>query len=400
MLRNYHLAHELARRSAQVTCLSFADDQELASGAAGDLPPPPAEWCAEVVSIERDAAYTPAKILRGALGPTPITVLNYTTPAMSHALARLLDAQPFDAVLVETSTLGAYLPVIRAARNQPLAVCDWHNIDSELMQRYSENAANPARRLYARLTARRMAEFERNVLGDYDGHIAVSERDAGELRARAPGARVTTIENGVDVNYHTDDMLKRAYDRWPLRDQGLRRRVIFVGSMDYHANVDAVTHFAEHAWPEIHRQRPELVFTIVGRKPAPEVQELAKRPGIEVTGTVPDVRPYYHEAVAQVVSLRVGGGSRLKILEGMAAGVPVISTTLGAEGLDIADGVNIALADTPPAVAQALFTIMDNEAHNRRLVSAARDLVQRQYDWSALGEALHRTLQAWREARA
>lgn len=414
MLRNYYLARELAR-FAQVTCLSFADDQVSGSVRDSDmLPAPPEEWCEEVITVARDSAYTPAKILRGALGRTPLPALNYTTEGMRAELRRVLNAREFDVVQIETSTLTEYLPIIKAARNRPLAVCDWHNIDSELMQRYSEQAKGAGRKLYARLTARRMGSFERNIMQTYDGHVAVSERDAAQLRELAPQASISVIENGVDVEYYADEKLAHAHEVWSASfdkrnandghsgsdkrqandtrfDEASlkRRRIVFVGSMDYHANVDAVVHFAQEMWPEMLSRRNDLIFTIVGRNPAPEVKRLAEQPGIEVTGTVADVRPFYREAVAQIVPLRVGGGSRLKILEAMAAGVPVISTTLGAEGLHVADDVDIALADTTQAMCDALDALMDNETYRLEMIEAARDLVRKQYDWSALGAALY-----------
>jgi glycosyltransferase involved in cell wall biosynthesis len=235
-------------------------------------------------------------------------------------------------------------------------------------------------------------------LRTYDGHLTVSERDAEQLRRVASGARVTVIENGVDINYYSEENLTRAHDVWRAaghgeRDAGEtppRRRVVFVGSMDYHANVDAVVHFAQQMWPEIRRRRPELVFTVVGRNPAPEVERLGALPGVEVTGTVPDVRPFYREAVAQIVPLRVGGGSRLKILEAMAARVPVISTTLGAEGLHVKHNVNILLADDAHAMSDALDALAADETLREGIIRGAGELVRKQYDWSALGAALSR----------
>jgi sugar transferase (PEP-CTERM/EpsH1 system associated) len=386
MLRNYHLARALGRE-AEVTVLSFADDRkEVSAEEIRELPPPPEDWAARVEYVEREAGYTPAKLLRGAVGGKPVTVLNYTTEAMKQALARLLAEKPFDVVQVETSTLGAYLPVIQAARHRPLAVCDWHNIDSELMLRYSEKAPL-MRGLYARLTARRIAAFEQWTLENYDAHIACSERDAEQLRETAPQAKITVIENGVDVDYYTDAKLARAHElcQKQSRKAQTANRILYVGSMDYHANIDAVTEFARNDWPAIHAQRPELSFTVVGRNPAPEVVALKEIPGVEITGTVPDVRPYYAEAVANVVPLRVGSGSRLKILEAMAAGVPVVSTTLGAEGLTVTNGLDIAIADDAKTMADQLFLLLDQPEKGRLLADAARSLVQNQYDWAALG---------------
>jgi sugar transferase (PEP-CTERM/EpsH1 system associated) len=390
MLRNYHLARALSR-VGEVTCLSFADDHKHVSAAEmNELPPPPESWSERVELIERNSGYTPAKLLRGVLGRKPVTVLNYTTEKMKAALAQLLDEKPFDVVQVETSTLGDYLSVIRAAKHRPLAVCDWHNIDSELMLRYAEKAPR-SRRFYAHLTARRIAAFERWALENYDAHIACSMRDAAQLLEINPRARISVIENGVDVDYYTDAKLARAYEIWRATNDSSAKRVLYVGSMDYHANIDAVTQFARQDWPAIHAQRPDLKFTIVGRNPAPEVTALEELAGVEVTGTVPDVRPYYAEAIAQIVPLRVGSGSRLKILEAMAAGVPVVSTTLGAEGLSVTDGCDIAIANDADAMARALFALCDNPEHKQNMARAARELVTRQYDWAALGLALAET---------
>jgi glycosyltransferase involved in cell wall biosynthesis len=158
--------------------------------------------------------------------------------------------------------------------------------------------------------------------------------------------------------------------------------------MDYHANIDGAVSFARSAWPRLREHQPDLIFTIVGKDPAPEVRELAQLPGIEVTGTVDDVRPFYREAIAAVVPLNVGGGSRLKILEAMAAGVPVISTTLGAEGLDVQHDENILIADTNEEIVAAITSVIENEAQRHRLSVAGRALVSRRYDWSSLGASL------------
>jgi glycosyltransferase involved in cell wall biosynthesis len=158
--------------------------------------------------------------------------------------------------------------------------------------------------------------------------------------------------------------------------------------MDYHANVDAVVHFGREIWPSLHERIPELVFTIVGRDPAPEVLKLEAFSGVEVTGTVEDVRPYYHEAIATIVPLNIGGGSRLKILEAMAAGVPVVSTTLGAEGLDVQDDQNILIADTNQGLSNALILLAESAEQRLRLSAAGRALVYERYDWSRPGAAL------------
>jgi glycosyltransferase involved in cell wall biosynthesis len=216
-----------------------------------------------------------------------------------------------------------------------------------------------------------------------------------------PASSISVIENGVDSAHYSDKAIETAHAAWLTnRDRtgangnhaaGRPNRVVFVGSMDYHANIDGVLEFAREVWPALHERHAQLVFTIVGRDPAAEVRQLASLPGIEVTGTVADVRPYYREAVASVVPLRVGGGSRLKILEAMAAGVPVVSTSLGAEGLKVSHAKDILIADTNDQLREAVATVVESEAVGRRLRDGGRALISSRYDWLRAGESLFKT---------
>jgi glycosyltransferase involved in cell wall biosynthesis len=389
-LRNYHLARVLAETSS-VSLLAFTDSDE-------HLELPESTY-ARVVAVKRNPGYTPAKILRGAVGRTPISLLNYTTPAMKQALAQMLSDEDFDVVQMESIHLMGYLPTIKSAQSRPLVVCDWHNIESELMARYSEREPSFLRRTYARKTARQLRALEQQATLDFDGHVTVSARDRDQIVQLNSASFVSVIENGVDSAHYTDDELNQAYKSRKSRradsvgqiHQPVRvNRIVFVGSMDYHANIHAVLDFAHDVWSVIHARHPELVFTIVGRDPSAEVRELVSSPGIEVTGTVDDVRPYYREAVASIVPLKVGGGSRLKILESMAAGIPVVSTTLGAEGLEVRDGTEIVIADTDEQFALAITQLVESDELQKQLHYAGRALIARRYDWAIAGESLFR----------
>jgi glycosyltransferase involved in cell wall biosynthesis len=433
-LRNYHLARELSRR-AQLTLLTFSENGEemdtnsrgttrhaafnqsvssqdkAASShaeAQGEALFPPELFYERVRIIRRASSYTPAKIIRGALGHTPLPVLNYTTSAMKQALTTILEEQDFDVVQVESIHLMAYLPILRAARSRPLVILDWHNIESELIRRYSEREVGRLRRAYAQRTAQQLNYLEARAVTEFDAHLVVSDRDGAKLLEHSKDASVFLIENGVDTAYYSDERIKEAHAAQTIQggvDSGAEsfnhargraasvrpNRIVFVASMDYHANVDGAVSFAHEVWPQLHEQRPELIFTIVGRDPAPEVRQLAELPGIEVTGTVEDVRPYYQEAIAAIIPLRVGGGSRLKILEAMAAGVPVVSTTLGAEGLEVLDGENILIANTGPELRAAVMTVVENRERREKLAGNGRALVSARYDWSRLGADLFET---------
>ncbi|MEK6334144.1 MAG: glycosyltransferase [Acidobacteriota bacterium] len=373
-LRNYHLGRVLSEK-AEVTLLAFTDANQ--SFAALE------SFYQQVITLPRDKGYTLSKKVRGLLGRTPLPVLNYTTDSMKRALERELSEQAFDIVQIESVHLVEYFSVIREAKRRPRVICDWHNIESELMRRYSKREPNMLKRAYAGKTARLMSECERRALQEFDAHIAVSQRDAEKLHDLNSDARVFVIENGVDTAYYAGTPKASA-----PASNSKAHRIVFVGSMDYHANIDGAVSFSRDVWPELHAAHPELIFTIVGRDPAPEVRAQAKNSSIEVTGTIDDVRPFYREAVAAVVPLKVGGGSRLKILEAMAAGVPVVSTTLGAEGLNVHNGEDILIADTDQQLVEKVGSVIKSEELRERLSVAGLALVSEEYDWSRLGTKL------------
>ena len=270
------------------------------------------------------------------------------------------------------------LPTAPVAGRRPLIVCDWHNVESELMSQYAERELRYLRRTYARRTARLMNEFEERALREFDAHIVVTKKDAAHLRHISPAARIFVIGNGVDTEHYSSSVSAATN----------RNRIVFVGSMDYHANINAVVEFTRAVWPEVRQQKRELTFTIVGRDPVAEVRQLAAIQGVEVTGTVGDVRPFYQQAVAAIVPLKVGGGSRLKILEAMAAGVPVVSTALGAEGLAVLNNENILIANTTEELREAIISMAVNQLLRERIAAAGRALVLERYDWSRLGANL------------
>jgi len=370
-LRDYHLARALGRNAA-VTYLGLRAPQEPAE----ELPPAEAGF-AEVVIALRRPPYRLFDLIRGAAGPHPVTVLNYWSSEAVAALERILRSARFDTVQIEGVHLIRYLPVIRSAAPGAAIIADWHNIESEILSRYADTAENLPRRLFARRTAGLVAREENTLLAACDCHTVASEREREKLLRRNPTARIHSLPNGVDVGYYAN-----------VAPTAEGQEILFVGSMDYHANVDAAVWMAKEAWPILKQRLPELRLTIVGRKPTPEVQALAAEE-IAVTGTVDDVRPFYRRAFAVAVPLRVGSGTRLKILEAMAAGVPVVSTRLGAEGLDVVDGDTILLADNASDMAGAIARLQADRPLRARLIENARKLVTDSYDWSSLGQRLY-----------
>ena len=377
-LREYHFAKSLGERG-ELTYVYFADP-----GAAPlirqELP-----FCHEIVAVPKKGAYTPLQMLQGAVGKWPLPILNYTNAAMDEAVARTLTAGSFDLIHADS------IHMIRYARRAHKAgggqvVYNWHNIESEAMSRFADTVHSAPKRWYARQTAAKLETLEREILPEALGHVVCSAREREQLLAWSPNARIHVAENGVDTAYFFGAGNAEA---------GLN--LVFVGSMDYFPNVDAAVSFVGGVWPTLRHQIPGLTLTIVGAKPTPEVQALAQIDGVSVTGTVPDVRPYYGNALAAVVPLRTGGGTRLKILEAMAAGVPVISTPLGAEGLAVTPDADIlmAAAEDSQAWIHQVRSLAENYALRQEIARRGRDLVESRYDWDRIGAGLAGACQAW-----
>lgn len=385
-LREFHFVRALAQRG-QLTYLYFADPgtEPLTRK---DLP-----FCHEVVAIPKPPAYGPLKLVQGVFGRWPLPILNYTSPQMSAAVERLADAKTYDLIHLDSIHMIRYGEVAaRSGGSAARIVYNWHNIESEAMQRFSATVSSPGKRWYARLTASKLAALEREILKTAFGHVVCSVRELDELRRLAPSARIAVIENGVDVARFSPGA-----DVIPQAHEPQAPKILFVGLMDYYPNVEAATSFSQRIWPLLRRRFPNLELWIVGASPAPAVLQLGNLDGVTVTGTVPDVRPYYRDAFAAVVPLRTGGGTRLKILEAMAAGVPVISTPLGAEGLAVTPGVNILLAEPDDAQTwlRHLEHLMESQSGRKALSAAALDLVRTSYDWDILGRKLCDTYEGW-----
>jgi len=374
-LRDFYLVRELARR-AEVTYLGFLDPAAPAIDKDFD------SQFERVVMVARGTGYSPLTLVRGLLGPVPPNVLIYTSEGMRSHLSRLLRETAFDIIHVSGVHLAQYLPVIEKATSPAAIWVDWHNIESELMERYAQRAGNPLIRGYARQTAQGLKRLEKKVLATCASVSVPSARERDVIMSRYPDCcPVQVIKNGVDTAQLASANSSNASNE-------SRRSLVFIGSMDYHANVDAVIWFVNEIWPLISSAEPDLKFRIVGRRPGREVQALASQPHVEVTGRVEDIRPYYAAALAAVVPLRVGGGTRLKILEAMAAGVPVVSSRLGAEGLHVRGGRDLLFAETAQEYVRAISKLRTNSEYWRTMSRAGRALVATNYDWSAIGATL------------
>lgn len=306
---------------------------------------------------------------RHLLGRLPISVATELTRAASMAIAAELARNPALVVADFTQT-AALLPW---PQPRP-TVMFTHNNEAEIFEQHVALAeASPMRLIYRQQQAR-MWRFEHDFLPRFTRVVAVSDKDRAAFE-RGHGVRaVDVIPTGVDL------------DRFPFgapdpHDSGTAARLVFVGSMDWQANIDAVEWLMAEIWPTIVGHCPAARLEVVGRSPPPALVERVRRQGLacRFTGWVEDVRPHIQAAHVAVIPLRVGSGTRIKVFEAMAMGCPVVSTTLGVEGLPVVDGEHYVAADTPAAFADEVVRLLGDPSRRRRLATAARALVEREF---------------------
>ena len=377
-LRSAQIAHHLGK-DMTVTRLGFGH---------GDTP------ADDFIPVGHERQFTIGNLVRGFVGQTAVSLLNYTSAEMFRTLAGLLNQNRFDAIQLESVHLLPYLDLLRSVRPLPLIVADWHYIDSEFMARFADHTANIAKRLYARRTSVLLSRAEKRLAVGCSMHLVVCEREQRIVESLLSNTAVHVIPNGVDCSEYSRPSILAAQH---IPDSA--SRIVFVGSMDYRANADAVVSFCHEIWPTITQELPDLIFTIVGRNPGSAVQRLRRFRNVEVTGSVDDVHDYYQNALAAVVPLRFGSGTRIKILEAMAASVPVISSSLGAEGLSATPGVHFIQADTPREFCSAILEVSRNAMLRQRLAREGHCLVEREYDWSVIGARLRSLYEQALESR-
>jgi len=308
----------------------------------------------------------------------PHAVAKYCRPGVSEDLRKILDEVAFDAVVCDFVTPAAVIPWEQACPKILFA----HNVEAVIWRRHYQVAINPLWKAVCLREYLAMDRFERRYLERAAHVLTVSENDREYFARFTPPSKITVIPTGVDVDYFQ-----------PERDAEKPNHMVFTGSMDWLPNEDAVFYFAKRVLPLIRQQSPDATLCVVGRRPSERIRALAARNlGVEVTGQVEDIRPHMREATVYVVPLRIGGGTRLKIFEAMAMAMPVVSTSVGAEGLPVHDGQDILLADTPEDFARRVLGLLANRQERAALGQAARALVERKYSWSSVARLFDETL--------
>jgi len=360
MLRRLHSRHE-------IHYVAFDD------GESPEAVPRSKEFCTAVYPVQftiagKSSPQFYGQLVNGFVSSIPVVVARKQSPKMRSEIDRLLGQHKFDSVVCDFLT-----PAVNF-RSFHDVVLFQHNVETTIWDRRAENARDPLEGWFLRRQAKLVREYEGRKCREAAHVAAVSEEDAQRMRDMFGVDQVTPIPTGVDIEQFSPPS--------PLPAGLPVAELVFVGSMDWLPNVDGMRWFIREVLPRIREQRPDCRVTIAGRKPSEEVLGWAKQdPRTTVTGTVPDIRPYLWGSAVSIVPLRIGGGTRLKIYEAMAAQVPVVSTAIGAEGLSIDPPRNIRIADAAEDFARDCLRLLDSPAEREAIANAAFDMVAGQFSW-------------------
>jgi glycosyltransferase involved in cell wall biosynthesis len=377
-LRNFRLL-QAAAREHEVHLLSFAD-RPLRTDHLEVLQ----SVCRRVELRPVPPHPTHRRLVRTLSSRLPDMAYRRWSPAFAEALRSLLAEERYDLVQVEGIEMARYLPFARGTRR----IFSEHNVEHLLQRRaYLVDRAHPARlpkALYSLVQARKLARFEAAACRMADLTLTVSEDDASALGQLEPGGRYRVVPNAIDPATYPQRT------GWPPRPA-----LLFTGTLDYRPNADAVRWLLDSIMPLVWQQFSEARVLVVGRGPAADLVARGQRdPRIAVTGPVESVDPYWTRASLYVLPMRGGGGTRFKALEAMAAGLPLISTTMGMEGIAAEDGVHYLAGETPAALAAAIIRLLGDQALRERLATAGGQLVRERYDAHVVAARL---LDAYRE---
>lgn len=388
LLRSYNLLRELSRRQ-QIDLVAFVQEQWLTTTfptvregldtsrrALG-------EYCSSITFLPIDSLRhrwgKPATALRALLtGSTYTTSWLVSGPARA-TIQRVLADGRHDLVHFDTIGLAPYRDLCAGLP----ATLTHHNIESHMMLRRADNAGNALARGYFREEGRRLQSVERKVAGRFAAHITCSDLDRQRLQEIVPAANAIVVPNGVDCEYF-------ASENRPIRPASL----VFVGTMNWYPNVQAMAYFLREIWPGLKAHVPAVTLDIAGSNPPESLVQMARSlPDVTVHGYVPDVRPLIDSAALFVCPIRDGGGTKLKILDAFAMRKCVVAHPIACEGIDVTVGKNVALASTPAEFIHEIDSLLKDDDRRAEIGRAARNLVETRYSYHEIGARFNETLE-------
>ncbi len=373
-IRAYHLLRALAYEH-DVSLISFEDR---------DIQP---EWIERIGEFCRDVktvACQPFSQPRwaSALGwfsRRPRSVVGSYCRSFDEAVRKATETWSPDAVVGMTFVTAPYVPTNPGV----LRVVDVDNLLARMLREEADEAGNPLERLRRHIAYRKLERYEAQLYETFDLCLVTSEDDRHAMTEYVPLPleRIAVVANGVDTRLYRADS-----------PTAIGRTLIYPGAMTYRPNLDAMLYFIREIWSEITRILPDVTLTITGSTRGVDVSELRQARGVRFTGYVDDIRPWVAQSSACVVPLRQGAGTRLKVLEAMALGTPVVSTSKGVEGLDLEDGTEVLVADSPARFAERVIELLQNPRMQRDLSQQARRKVEQDYDWEKIAVGFRQSL--------
>jgi glycosyltransferase involved in cell wall biosynthesis len=361
-IRNYHLLAALAEQF-EVRAFSLLDPERAYGGGAAP-PGVEIEWVPQGARASRRVAAVAGSLVTGRAYSERL----YRSPGLARRLAEAGAARPPRWIVAHSY----HVAPLALSAGAPVWI-DFHNLDSEIWERMGESVSSIPRRLFVRSQAPRIRRLESGLAGRAAGISCVSRRDASALSALGAARQPLVVPNGVDLSRY-------AFRGAPAAEE----RVLFVGDLSWPPNAEGVRWLARQVWPFVRDRRPSASVEVLGRGAPSDLLRLGE-PGFVFAGEGDDTRPHWARAAVGVVPLLAGGGTRLKILEAAACGVPVVSTAVGAEGLEFTPGLEIRLHDDPQAFAEAVVGLLADREAARRQATAARARVEALYDWARIG---------------
>jgi sugar transferase (PEP-CTERM/EpsH1 system associated) len=322
---------------------------------------------ASVHAVPRSSFKSKARALVALFAGKPFSVGYFDERSLHRLIERERQRVRPDAALVFSSGVAQY---VEAFGDLP-RVMDFVDLDSLKWKQYAERSRAPMRWVYA-TEAARLLSYEQKIARSFDYSIVCTPRERADFERLIPGAPVSCVGNGVDLEYFST----RAIAKQP-------GRLVFTGVMDYLPNIDAVVWFCDRVLPLVLRRVPGVTFTICGSRPTPEVQALGSRPGVTVTGRVDDVRPYLDAAEVAVVPIRIARGIQNKVLEAMAMGLPCVSATAAWNGIEVTGDPGVFIADEAEDFAARVVALLTDRGLRERASESARRAVERHYSWAA-----------------
>ncbi len=379
-LRNYNLITQ-ASRFADIDLIAIENKSLLPSAYREQAVPELEKICSSVQTVriraEESQLWSRLLLLGSLFTKTPFTVNYAKSRKLRHALERAIAGNHYDLVYFDSISLADY----RRLTKGTAGVLNHHNIESQLFDRRIRYERNLLARFYLRREVEKLGHYEAETIGEFDTNLVVSDLDARRLSDIRPGVRTAVVANGVDVDYfrQSDDASTEP------------KHLIMVSGMNWFPNLDAVLYMTESIWPVISRMSSGVRLTIVGASPPRRVTDLAAQDSrITVTGFVDDIRPYMDRAQIYLCPMRDGGGTRLKILDALSMGKPIVATTMALEGIDVSPDTEVLVADTPEAFARQVQRLIDDAPLRESLCRNARRFVEQKFSWEMIGREMER----------